>query len=81
MTPTPERTEALPAEERLESGEVLFYPVAPFALPESAERTFLFAQSPGGLGHGCPRTRISWNCARAGTPAHPRPSRDTCHRG
>ena len=38
-------------EERLERGEVVFYPQAPFALPAGADRAFLLAQQPGGTIH------------------------------
>jgi hypothetical protein len=38
-------------EERLERGEVLHYPVAPFPLFEGHERDFLLRQREGGLGH------------------------------
>jgi hypothetical protein len=37
--------------ERLERGEVLFYPVAPFPIPDAADRTFLARQQLGGSVH------------------------------
>jgi hypothetical protein len=49
-TSMPSREPLLPngaepsAEERLESGEVLFHPIAPFLLPEGDDRDFLCAQ-------------------------------------
>jgi hypothetical protein len=39
------------AEERLERGEVLFWPTAPFAVPEGDDRAFLLQQRRSGLGH------------------------------
>jgi hypothetical protein len=44
-------------EERLESGEVLFHPVAPFALPNEDDRAFLFEQRLRGRAH----KHITWN--------------------
>ncbi len=38
-------------EERLERGEVLHYPAAPFPLPQDDDRAFLLQQQEGGLGH------------------------------
>jgi hypothetical protein len=38
-------------EERLERGEVIYYPVCPFALPEGNERQFLLDQQLGGRVH------------------------------
>jgi hypothetical protein len=49
--PLPERSTTGSAEERLECGEVLFYPSAPFPLPEGADRAFLLAQQIGGRAH------------------------------
>src|SRR5262245_45158661 len=37
--------------ERLERGEILFYPAAPFAIPDAAERVFLARQELGGSVH------------------------------
>ena len=45
------------AEERLERGEVLFHPVAPFPLPDSPDRAFLLEQHLGGRAH----KNISYN--------------------
>src|SRR5206468_3511733 len=42
---------AATAEERLERGEVLYYPTAPFALPGGADLTFLLGQQLGGMAH------------------------------
>src|SRR5262249_4306784 len=39
------------AEARLEQGEVLFYPAAPFALPRGADHDFLLRQEQAPLGH------------------------------
>jgi len=49
---------ATPAE-RLERGEVLFYPTAPFALPQGADLDFLLQQELGSLAH----KNISYNPA------------------
>ena len=38
-------------EERLERGEVIYYPVCPFPLPEGDDRTFLLEQQLGGRVH------------------------------
>ncbi len=38
-------------EERLERGEVIYYPVCPFPLPEGADRAFLLEQRLGGRVH------------------------------
>ena len=38
-------------EERLERGEVIYYPVCPFPLPEGEDRTFLLEQQLGGRVH------------------------------
>ena len=38
-------------EERLERGEVIYYPVCPFSLPEKEERQFLLDQHLGGRVH------------------------------
>ena len=38
-------------EERLERGEVVYYPVCPFPLPEGDDRTFLLEQQLGGRVH------------------------------
>jgi hypothetical protein len=38
-------------EERLERGEVVYYPTCPFPLPEGEDRRFLLAQELGGRGH------------------------------
>jgi hypothetical protein len=43
--------------ERLERGEVLFYPTAPFALPQGADLEFLLQQELGSLNH----KNISYN--------------------
>ncbi|MHB1426137.1 MAG: Kdo hydroxylase family protein [Gemmataceae bacterium] len=43
--------------ERLERGEVLFYPTAPFALPQGADLAFLLQQELGSLAH----KNISYN--------------------
>jgi hypothetical protein len=43
--------------ERLERGEVLYYPTAPFALPEGADLDFLLQQELGSLAH----KNISYN--------------------
>jgi hypothetical protein len=43
--------------ERLERGEVLFYPTAPFALPQGADLDFLLQQELGSLAH----KNISYN--------------------
>jgi hypothetical protein len=45
------------AAERLERGEVLFYPTAPFALPHGADLDFLLQQELGSLAH----KNISYN--------------------
>ena len=45
--------------ERLERGEVLFYPTAPFALPQGADLDFLLQQELGSLAH----KNISYNPA------------------
>jgi hypothetical protein len=37
--------------ERLERGEVIYYPTCPFPLPEGADRTFLFQQGLGSRAH------------------------------
>lgn len=50
-TPIPPADGDSPAERRLEQGELLFYPQAPFPLPQGDDLTFLLAQEPGGLGH------------------------------
>src|SRR4051812_45859842 len=38
-------------EERLERGEVVLYPAAPFALPAGPDHAFLLDQQPGGVVH------------------------------
>ncbi len=48
-----------PPAERLERGEVLFYPTAPFPLPEGADLDFLLHQELGSLAH----KNISYNPA------------------
>src|SRR5690349_18402054 len=48
-----------PLAERLERGEVLFYPTAPFALPQGADLEFLLQQELGNLAH----KNISYNPA------------------
>lgn len=60
--PTAGRTGASIAE-RLERGEVVFYPRCPFALPERADRTFLLAQQ---LGRGHKNIRFDPRTGRAG---------------
>src|ERR1700722_9353048 len=45
------------AEERLERGELLFYPIAPFDLPREDDRTFLLQQHIAGFG----RKNITYN--------------------
>jgi hypothetical protein len=58
------------AEERLERGEVLFYAVAPFPLPDGDNRSFLLEQRLGGLGRKNisydPRTGATAGFARQG---------------
>ncbi len=44
-------------EERLERGEILFYPIAPFALPNGEDQSFLLQQQVAGLG----RKNITYN--------------------
>lgn len=46
-------------EERLERGEVLYYPTAPFALPQGADHDFLLQQELGSMAH----KNISYNPA------------------
>jgi hypothetical protein len=57
-------------EERLERGELLVYPKAPFALPEGDDLAFLLRQRRGGLGHKHisfdPTTRRLTGLARRG---------------
>jgi hypothetical protein len=48
-----------PLAERLERGEVLFYPTAPFSLPQGDDLDFLFRQELGNLAH----KNISYNPA------------------
>lgn len=50
----PDRASAAPSpalEERLERGEVIYYPVCPFALPEADDRTFLLEQQLSSRAH------------------------------
>src|SRR5437868_6595104 len=50
----PDRALATPSatlEERLERGEVIYYPVCPFPLPEGDDRTFLLEQQLGSRAH------------------------------
>lgn len=54
---TPPMGGAGPAEERLERGEVLYFPVCPFALPEGDDRDFLLRQQLAGRAH----KNISYN--------------------
>jgi hypothetical protein len=54
---SPGAPDDLSAEERLERGEILFWPVAPFALPAGDDRAFLFEQNLAGVG----RKHISHN--------------------
>jgi hypothetical protein len=56
---TPEDCPSNPLAERLERGEVLFYPTAPFALPEGEDLDFLLHQELGSLAH----KNISYNPA------------------
>jgi hypothetical protein len=58
-TIAPEGCVSNPSAERLERGEVLFYPTAPFALPQGADLEFLLTQELGSLAH----KNISYNPA------------------
>jgi hypothetical protein len=50
-TAQPEPSSTTSFEERLERGEVLYYPTAPFLLPQGADLEFLLAQELGTLAH------------------------------
>src|SRR5207248_8576771 len=60
VTPSPALAEAAQSptpEERLERGDVLFYPTCPFRLPEGDDRRFLLEQELAGRAH----KNISYN--------------------
>lgn len=58
-TPAPEDCASNSLAERLERGEVVYYPTAPFALPQGADLEFLLQQELGSLAH----KNISYNPA------------------
>src|SRR5262245_65632498 len=55
--PTPPAGPGDAPEARLERGEILFYPAAPFALPQGADHEFLLRQEQAPRGH----KNISYN--------------------